>query len=327
MSRVKEISKVGYAFGHQDATAYGMGWKNDGTRYKSDVNDVAGDFPAIYGFELGHLEMGHVQNLDTVNFEMMADLIRTAHQNGGIITLSWHPNNPSTKKSAWDPTPTVAHVLEDGILHPKYIECLNKIADFLKALKTKSGKSIPIVFRPYHEMNGSWFWWGHKNCTPDEFKQLWRETFRILTQNFEVHNLIFCYATDAITSKTEYLQFYPGDDFVDMLGIDLYHKKTTEEYVALLNDNLEMLAEIAKLKKMPYALTEGGLDGVQIKDWWTAILDKNISNKGLSWVLVWRNASPSHYFAPFEGQRSSQDFKKFKNLPHVLFLEDIANIK
>nr|WP_298930942.1 glycosyl hydrolase [uncultured Allomuricauda sp.] len=327
MVRIKEIAKTGYAFGHQDATAYGIGWKNDGELYKSDVNEVTGDFPGVYGFELGHLELGHTQNLDTVNFQLMAKLIKTAYEKGGILTISWHPNNPTTKKSAWDPTSSVSHILEGGVLNPKYRGWLNRLADFLNSLRTKSGKAIPVVFRPYHEMNGSWFWWGNTSCTSAEFKQLWRETFDILTQNYGVHNLIYCYATDAVDNKSEYLNFYPGDDYVDMLGIDLYHKKTTEDYIELLNDNLGMLAEIAKEKNMPFALTEGGLDGVKVENWWTEVLDKNISNKGLSWALVWRNASLNHYFAPFVGQLSSKDFIRFKKLPHVLFLQETSEIR
>lgn len=55
-NRIKVIAKVGYAFGHQDARAYGMGWKNDGSIKRSDVHDVTGEYPAVYGFELGHLD-------------------------------------------------------------------------------------------------------------------------------------------------------------------------------------------------------------------------------------------------------------------------------
>ncbi|NNK75427.1 MAG: beta-mannosidase [Maribacter sp.] len=327
MLRIKEIPKTGYAFGHQDATAYGLGWKNDGNNYKSDVNEVLGDFPAVYGFELGHLELGHSQNLDTVNFNLMGKLIKKAHKDGGIITLSWHPDNPATKKSAWDPSPTVSHVLNGGSLHPKYRAWLSKVAEFLNALKTKRGNSIPIVFRPYHEMNGSWFWWGHGNCTPKEFKQLWKETFEYLTQTHDVHNLLYCYATDAVKNEAEYLRYYPGDDYVDILGIDLYHKKTTEAYIEILNDNLTLLSKIGKQKNKPYAMTEGGLNMVTIDNWWTEVLHKNVADKGIVWALFWRNAWPDHYFAPFIGQQSSADFKEFHALPNVLFLKEISKIK
>lgn len=326
MMRIREIAKTGYAFGHQDATSYGIGWKNNGGLYKSDVNEVVGDFPGVYGFELGHIELGNYQNLDSVNFKLMANLIKDAHQKGGIITISWHPDNPTTQNSAWDPTPTVSNILEDGVLNPKYKGWLTRLATFLTSLRTKSGTPIPVVFRPYHEMNGDWFWWGSKSCNPSEFKQLWRETFNFLS-NSGVTNVIYCYATDAVNDKSEYLKFYPGDGYVDMLGIDLYHKKTAREYATLLNENLEMLAAIANEKNMPFALTEAGLQGLNNENWWTQVLDKNISNKGLSWALVWRNASLNHYFAPFVGQTSSEDFKLFRNLHHVLFLQETKKVR
>ncbi len=326
MMRIKEIPKTGYAFGHQDATAYGMGWKNNGNDNRSDVHDVTGDFPGVYGFELGHLELGHTQNLDTVNFKLMGNLIKKAHKNGGIITLSWHPDNPVTLKSAWDPSPAVSEVLQGGALHPKYRSWLIKVADFMKSLKSDSGKPIPVVFRPYHEMNGSWFWWGHGNCTPEEFKRLWIETFEFLTINNNVHNLLYCYSTDAIKDEGEYLKFYPGDEYVDILGIDLYHKNSTEEYIQLLNNNLNILAKIAKKKKKPYAMTEGGLNMVTVDNWWTEVLDKNIADKGISWALFWRNAWPNHYYVPFKGQKSSPDFIKFQKLPNVLFLKKLKKI-
>lgn len=326
-SRISEIPKTGYAFGHQDATAYGMGWKYKETEYRSDVKDVAGDYPAIYGFELGHLEKNAEVNLDTVNFKTMSKLIKKAHQDGGIITLSWHPDNPLTKKSAWDPTATLPMILKGGLLHPKYRAWLSKIATFMNQLKTDDGQSIPIVFRPFHEMNGSWFWWGKDSCTPEEFKQLWRQTFTLLTETFKVNNLLYCYATDVVVNKNEYLKYYPGDDYVDVLGIDLYQKGSTEDYKILLDNNLSMLANIAKAKGKPFALSEGGLERLPIEDWWTKVLDENVRNIGLSWVLVWRNAWESHFYAPYPGHSSAEDFKKFKSLEHVFFLEEIRKIK
>ncbi len=327
MSKINEVKKQGYAFGHQDATAYGLDWQNDGNIYKSDVNDVSGDFPAVYGFELGHIELGHDQNLDSVNFGLMTELIQKAHKDGGIISISWHPDNPVTKKTAWDPSPAVSQILVGGALHPKYRAWLLKVAEFLKGLKTKTGASIPVVFRPYHEMNGSWFWWGQGSCTPKEFKLLWRETFELFTTKYNVHNLLYCYSTDAVQSEEEYLRFYPGNEYVDILGMDLYQHGTTDEYISILNRNLSLLANIAKQKNMPHALTEGGLNMVSVEDWWTQVLDKNISDKGLSWALFWRNARRDHYYVPFIGQKSSIDFKKFKELPHVLFLKEIKKIR
>ncbi|WP_049782657.1 hypothetical protein [Maribacter sp. HTCC2170] len=74
-------------------------------------------------------------------------------------------------------------------------------------------------------------------------------------------------------------------------------------------------------------MTEGGLNMVSEESWWTEVLHKNIANKGISWALFWRNAWPDHYFAPFKGQKSSEDFIKFHAKENVLFLKALSQIK
>lgn len=326
-NRIKEMAKHGYAFGHQDATAYGMGWKNEGKAYRSDVNDVTGDYPAVYGFDIGHIELGNTQNLDTVNFQQMKSLIQIAHKKHGIITLSWHANNPNSGGSTWDTTATVKHILKGGPLHPKYRAWLLKVADFIGDLKDKNGNLIPVVFRPYHEMNGSWFWWGQGNCTPEEYKTLWRETVAILSKEFDVHNVVYAYSPNALNDPEDYLRYYPGDDYADILGIDIYQHGTTEDFVLQLKRDVSLLKRIATEKNKPYALTEVGLNMIPIADWWTQVFDKQLTGSGIAWALFWRNAWPDHYFAPFTGQGSSDDFVRFKNMPHVLFLDEVKKIR
>src|SRR3954469_5341173 len=105
----KQINQ-GFMFGHQDDLAYGVGWKyQDG---RSDIKDVTGDYPAVYGWELGRLEIDHDVNIDSVPFVTMKQLIRKGYDRGGVITISWHLNNPLTGQTAWNPAVgTVASVL------------------------------------------------------------------------------------------------------------------------------------------------------------------------------------------------------------------------
>ena len=327
LHRINKIKDFGYAFGHQDATAYGIGWKNDGTQYKSDVNEVSGDFPAIYGFEIGHIELGEKQNLDSVNFALMKRLIRKAHEKKGIITISWHPDNPISKKSAWDTTQTVKYVLKGGVLHTQYRGWLLRVADFLNDLQDSKGNLIPVVFRPYHEMNGSWFWWGEGNCTAEEYKQLWKETVAILRDEFNVHNLLYAYSVNTFLTKAEYLKYYPGDAYVDILGVDIYQHGTVEDFIAALHTDLDILSKISKEKKKPFALTETGLNMVKDDNWWTQVLDQNVSAYDISWALLWRNAWPNHFFVPYTGSASSSDFRNFKKFPNVLFLKDLKKVR
>src|SRR5215204_4459036 len=112
-NNLKKLLKRGIMFGHQDALAYGVGWKYE--KGRSDVKDVTGDYPAVYGWELGHLEIDHAVNLDSVPFNKMKGFIREAYDRGGVITLSWHLRNPLTGKTAWDAAPgTVASILPGG---------------------------------------------------------------------------------------------------------------------------------------------------------------------------------------------------------------------
>lgn len=326
-NRIKEMSKQGYAFGHQDATAYGMGWKNEGEAYRSDVNDVAGDYPGVYGFDIGHIEIEATQNLDSVNFRQMTSLIKKAHNSGGIITLSWHADNPLTAGNTWDKTETVQYILKGGSLHARYRAWLLNVANFVNDLKDRDGNLIPLVFRPYHEMNGSWFWWGEGNCTPEEYKTLWRETVDILSNDYNVHNLIYAYSPNGLDKPEDFLRYYPGDAYVDMLGIDIYQHSTTEDFVAQLDRDITLLKKIAIEKGKPYALTEVGSNTVPIENWWTQIFDKQLKNSGIAWALFWRNAWPNHYFAPYTGQISSKDFIRFKNLKHIMFLKEVKKIK
>ncbi|SHJ65004.1 mannan endo-1,4-beta-mannosidase [Aquimarina spongiae] len=327
-NRIKEIPKKGYAFGHQDATAYGINWKNDGDTYQSDVQQVSGDFPGVYGFEIGHIELGNQHNLDTVNFEVMRNLIRKAHKDKGIITISWHPNNPMSGKSSWDTTSTVKQILKGGVLYDSYKEYLAKVALFLKKLDGFWQSDIPVVFRPFHEMNGDWFWWGSSSCSPEEYKKLWRETVAILSNELKVHNILYMYSPNLLKKEEEFLRYYPGDDYVDLLGVDVYQYTTDVEYMEILKRNLEVLKAIAVKKNMPYALSEAGHEKLDSSEnWWTEILDKSISNTGISWALFWRNARESHFYVPFQGQKTSENFKAYRKLPHVLFLEEISNIK
>ncbi len=258
----------------------------------------------------------------------MKKLIKKAHKNNGIITISWHPDNPKTNKSSWDTTSTVKQILRGGSLHNKYKNWLKKVANFMKGLKNFIGPQVPIVFRPLHEMNGNWFWWGATSCTPDEYKRLWRETVYILKDDYNVHNLLYLYSPNTLNSEEEFLKFYPGDEYVDILGLDIYQKGTFEEFTTILNRDLAVLKKVASQKNKLFALSETGYDMLKGKPkWWTEVLHKGISNSGIAWALFWRNAWMNHYFVPYKGQETSANFKEFKKLSDILFLEDIKKVK
>lgn len=333
-NNLNKLTSKGIMFGHQDALAYGVNWKY--VPGKSDVKELVGDHPAVYGWELGNLELGIDHNLDSVPFKKMQSFIKEAYERGGINTISWHNANPVSGKNAWDTTHGgVAAVLPGGNRNELYKDWLDKLASFMLGLKGKNGEYIPVLFRPYHELTGNWFWWCKNTCTPAEFIQLWKYTVDYLKYSRGVHNLLYVYNTADFKTKQEFLERYPGDDYVDMISFDAYQHgdaSNSKKFEADLDRKLTMLMEISKEKNKLATLGETGFEKVPDATWWTNTLWKAISKYKISYVLLWRNAGlmPNgnmHYYVPQKGDVSEDDFKKFYGLPQTLFEKEVAKEK
>jgi len=333
---LSELSKEHILFGHQHATQYGHGWSGDADR--SDVKSVTGSHPAVIGVDFSGLS-GYWLNDDQVEKEKasLRKYISETYDRGGVTTVAWHFNNPVSKTNFyWNDSTAVAavkNIIPGGSHHDKYKSILKDIADLANSVRGKDGKLVPMIFRPYHEFDGDWFWWGKAHCTTDEFKTLWRFTVSYLRDSLNVHNFIYAFSPDnRFISEQQYLERYPGDEWVDMLGVDNYG-----DFGRYGSFNLE--AGIKKLKIISdYALktgklaafTETGLESIPDTTWWTEVLLKALKAEKvqLCYVLVWRNdiKSATHFYAPFPGQVSEADFLKFYNDPYTLFEKDLKNI-
>jgi mannan endo-1,4-beta-mannosidase len=328
--KLSQLTEKGYLFGHQDDLAYGVNWKYENNR--SDIKDVVGDYPAVYGWDIAGLEKDDANNIDGVPFQKMKQYIIEANERGGISTISWHFDNPATGKNAWDNTPnSLKTILPGGENHQKFTSWLDKAASFFLSLKDKKGKNIPILFRPYHELTGGWFWWGKGNCTPEEFKTAWKFTFDYL-QKKGVHNLIYVYNTSSFSTKEDFLTNYPGDDFADIISFDSYQNnddKDGQKFIAEVQNQLKIINEIGQEKHKLTAIAEAGYEAVPDPKWWTGTFSKAIGDYKISYVLLWRNhgwqenEKKMHYYAPFKGQISEKDFIDYYNLDKTLFEKDI----
>ena len=325
-------------FGHQDDLAYGVEWVGEAGR--SDVKDTAGDYPAVYGWELGDLELGADENLDGVDFEAMQAWIREGHARGGVITIAWHMANPVTGGDTWDTTPAVHTVVPGGERHDAFKAWLDTFADFLGGLRDSRGRPIPVLFRPYHEHTGSWFWWGADMTSPDDYKALWRFTVEYLRDEKDVHHLLYVYSPDAVETDAAYLERYPGDAYVDVLGIDDYQTLRSDETVSGMTERLARLVRLADARGKLAALTETGLEGVPDDDWWTNRLLRAIEAdpdaRRIAWALVWRNAnaearaaagqSATHWFGPHAAGPDAADFRRFADSDFVLLESDLPDL-
>lgn len=318
------LQSKGLMFGHQDDMPYGKGWMYEEGR--SDVKDVCGDYPAVYGWELGHLELGVDYSLDSVYFSKIQEGIKTVYKRGGINTISWHLRNPLTGGTAWDVSSkkVVASILPGGEKHKVYLQYLDRLSEFLLSLKTENGTFIPVIFRPFHEHTGSWFWWGKNLCTVEDYKALWRFTVIYLRDTKNIHHLLYAYSTDRFNTEAEYLERYPGDDIIDMLSFDLYDRGP--DYGATLKNCAAIVSKLGKERIKISAVSEVGGPIAKNTEWWTKVLLESLRPYNLSYVLVWRNPwdKPQEAFGPYKGHPSSDDFIKFYNDPKTLFQKEIA---
>lgn len=327
-ANLQRLARQGVMFGHQDDLAYGIGWKYQQGR--SDVKEVTGQYPAVVGWDLGHLELKSPMNLDSVPFDKMRQYMEQVYAQGGVNTVSWHLNNPlDPAKSSWDQQDsTIQHLFASKKAMRRYKSYLRKVARFMKSLEGPEGESVPVIFRPLHEHNGSWFWWGRVHSSPQEYKQLYRFTVEYLRDKKRVHNLLYAYSPDKFYSKEEFLERYPGDEYVDVLGFDIYHRPNPADSVDTFVEDtrrmVDMLREIGEERNKVYAITEGGLEQIPQQNWWTETLLPIVQDSGLSYVLVWRNGRPDHYYAPYPGQQSAEDFKAFSQKPNIIFGREVA---
>jgi len=318
------LKEKGIMFGHQDDLVYGHGWY--GEEGRSDVKDACGDYPAVYGWELGHIELGDEYSLDSVYFADIKNHIKEVYKRGGINTISWHMRNPLTGGSTWDVSSkeVVSSILPGGEKHALFLTYLDRFADFIKELKTDEGTYIPVLFRPFHEHTGSWFWWGENHCSVEDYKALWHFTVQYLQKEKGIHHLLYTYSTDLFKTSKEYLERFPGDDVIDILGFDLYDRG--DYYPAALENCAKLISEMAKEKGKLAVVSETGGPVNTNHEWWTQVLDI-LRPYDLGYVLVWRNPfKPADHanFAPYKGSADSDDFQKFYSDPKIIFQKELT---
>ena len=328
-----------YWFGHQDDLMYGHSWSAaaeiDFSLTRSDVYSVTGSYPGVLGIDLGGIEKDKEANLDGNPFSLVRAAIVKHHERGGLVTLSWHLDNPLTGGNAWDNSSdaAVASILPDGEGHEAFLVWMDRVAEFISSCRDSRGRQIPVIFRPWHELNGGWFWWGSKTCTPEQYNALWVMTWKYMVQEKGLQDMIWAISPNAGEELFDsWTERYPGDEYVDLLGLDTYEhrgadqsaKQADEQFVTVTGKCLESLSEMAREHGKYLAVTEFGYESVPEQNWWTEVMQKAVDGYPIAYALAWRNASglpgPHHYFAPWPGQISEADFVEYSNNGKVQFL-------
>jgi mannan endo-1,4-beta-mannosidase len=328
--RLKSLVQKGFMLGQQNATTEGVGWQNQGDGFCGDVCKVTKLHPAVYGWDFSD-----VFEKDETYKQALREKMIQVYEAGGINEISWHMINPVTRGNYEDKTFACARILSGGDLNGEFLNWMDQFAYFLKQLKTKDGTPIPVIFRPWHEPNATWFWWGIEVCSSDHYKELWSATLERLRDVDQVHQLLWAYSYNWVPGEN--LGQWPGDDKLDIIGIDFYFLPLISSFQpALFKRQLNSLAEKAREKGKIAAVTEMGYQkemGYQDlpgKKFWSSTflntMDSEEIAHGISYVLFWRNTSKDHYFLPYPGDVSVEDFNHVVEDPSALFLENISTV-
>jgi len=348
-SYLRDVRGNGILFGQQHATDYGVTIGTpDGI--KSDLFNAVADNPGVFGWDTliidGYEKPGTRTNTAAANIALLAENIKKADAMGGVNTLSGHVYNFLTGNDFYDTTGrVVASILPGGAKNAELNAYLDNVAALAQASVDADGKLIPIIYRPWHENAGSWFWWGAANTSPGEYIELFRYTVEYLRDVKGVTNFLYSYSPGSGFGgdPAVYLRTYPGDDYVDILGYDAYGDRSApDSWRAGVVADLGMLSDLADAKGKVSALTEFGVSGGLKANgangdlaWFTKLLAAikgDAKAKNSAYMLTWANFDTSQFFTPYaaatgiDAHEMLPDIQALAADDFSFFASDLSNV-
>ena len=324
------IADTGWMFGHHDDLWYGRYWYDEAGA--SDTKAVCGDYPGVFSVDLAEI-MDNRYNSSANSIRRR--VILEARERGEVILACAHLTNPKTGGDSWDNSSdkVVSEILTDGTdTRSKYLSWLDRLADFCNGLTDSNGDLVPMILRIYHEHTQGWSWWGSSCATDKEFVDLWQMTVKYLRDTKGVHNLLYAVSPqmDGVYSdaRGRLLYRWPGDDWVDFIGMDCYHGTNNSAFIS----NLEALDALSREKKKPCGVTEDGKESFTEADFWTRYVLGPVGDKRISMVTMWRNKyvgsneADKHYFSVYPGHPSEEDFRTMYRDSRSLFSSDLPDM-
>lgn len=238
--------------------------------FLNDAYKVSGTYPALVAFDL--------DGMTTLNEKSLAliEECKEYIEMGGIVSFSYHMENPTGNYTSQgvcrgelgDEDKWIELMTEGTDLNKRFKEILSYAGDILNEFD-KEG--YPVIWRPFHEHNGGWFWWcaiqtfeenGVSVTRPiaeDVFIDLWRYVYRYYTEELGLKHLVWAYSPNVTNSKTSPVPTtygYPGDEYCDIAGNDWYTSGNFE-----VNGSEKCYLSLMELSGKPAALTEFGPTG------------------------------------------------------------------
>lgn len=204
------------------------------------VYSQTGKWPALVGFDyIDHTNPGQ----NWVKYNAIYELGKAYWENNGLVALTWHWRDPLTKSGAFYTKETSFDVSKiSDVNSPEYqamVDDIDVIAGYLKQFRDAQ---VPVLWRPLHEASGKWFWWGAKGAEP--CKALWKLMFERLVNHHQLNHLIWVWTTE---DNNEALNWYPGHDVVDVVGMDIYPGENQHQSQIVAFENVKEIYQGRKL--------------------------------------------------------------------------------
>jgi mannan endo-1,4-beta-mannosidase len=194
-------------------------------QYSIRAQELTGKMPALWGTDF-------ISTNPEIRQQLVDEAIEKFRQ-GYIITLMWHAGRPQDEPPYGWKESVQAEVTEaewkditttGTDLYKEWMKDADEVAGYLKQLRDAG---VPVLWRPYHEMNGIWFWWGDKPG-PNGYQQLWKNMYNRFTNHHNLNNLIWVWNANGPRDRENdeayaYENYFPGLDYVDVLATDIYH--------------------------------------------------------------------------------------------------------
>lgn len=228
--------------------------KANSTYFQENYEELVLDLEDVSGEQLGMVGADYAQLTDSnpdIDLELTNQPLIDHWNDGGLVTVSWHARNPWTGKGSRDTSikGKFLDVMTPGTAaHKAWMKELDAVAAGLAELQSAG---VSVLFRPLHESNGNAFWWSKASAS--EFKAFWKQTYLYLTETKKLNNLLWVYSVvPKISSKDgrrEENKNYPGSDYVDMTGLDVYAPS-----LSTIAPSYQRMLKLGK----PFGLTEYG---------------------------------------------------------------------
>ena len=213
-------------------------------RIMERIHESTGHWPALVGVDYADFGRGGL------TYKVPNQVAIDYWRQGGLVTVMAHMYNPANPKGGGlrDKGVKIGDLLQTGTeTHERWMKQLDLIAEGLQELKDAG---VVVLWRPFHEMNGGWFWWGAQD--PAKFIEVWRHMFDYFTRTKHLDNLLWVYGPNHGANTAKY---YAGDRYVDLVGIDAYTDFVDKEHIKGCD-------EVIALGR-PFGFTEYGPHGPQ----------------------------------------------------------------